>query len=161
VTIYLHVAPSTCPCKGFAWLDKPRTTNLRHSTQTRFCHFFCCFRVSLGKILRLPVGKVTFAWYSTQLCHWCHLSVTVTPANRQLCHWSDAFKHEHPQVLLIESHVTIGTIQQTQDAASVFWAYRLNSWHAAWPTVILRFMETRWKTLALSPRKFNKTNFCE
>jgi len=29
------------------------------------------------------------------------------------------FKHEHPQVLLIESHVTIGTIQQTQDAASV------------------------------------------
>jgi len=30
------------------------------------------------------------------------------------------FKHEHPQVLLIESHVTTGTIQQTQDAASVF-----------------------------------------
>jgi len=30
------------------------------------------------------------------------------------------FKHEQPQVLLIKSHVTIGTIQQTQDAASVF-----------------------------------------
>jgi len=29
------------------------------------------------------------------------------------------FKHEQPQVLLIESHVTIGTIQQTQDASSV------------------------------------------
>ena len=29
------------------------------------------------------------------------------------------FKHEQPQVLLIESHVAIGTIQQTQDAASV------------------------------------------
>jgi len=28
-------------------------------------------------------------------------------------------KHKHPQVLLIESNVTIGTIQQTQDAASV------------------------------------------
>jgi len=46
------------------------------------------------------------------------------------------FKHEHPQVLLIESHVTIGTIQQMQDAASVYAAsdtivYRHNSWHAA------------------------------
>jgi len=29
------------------------------------------------------------------------------------------FKYEQPQVLLIESHVTIGTIQQTQDVASV------------------------------------------
>jgi len=29
------------------------------------------------------------------------------------------FKHEQPKVLLIESHVTIGTIQQTQDTASV------------------------------------------
>jgi len=29
------------------------------------------------------------------------------------------FKHEQPQVLLIESHVTIGAVQQTQDAASV------------------------------------------
>jgi len=28
-------------------------------------------------------------------------------------------KHEQPQVLLIESHVAIGTIQQTQDATSV------------------------------------------
>jgi len=56
---------------------------------------------------------------------------------------------------LIESHVTIGTIQQTQDAASVLWVYRHNNWHAAWPTDILRFMEIRWKTLALSPRKMN------
>jgi len=29
------------------------------------------------------------------------------------------FKHEQPQVLTIESHLTIGTIQPTQDAASV------------------------------------------
>jgi len=29
------------------------------------------------------------------------------------------FKHEQPQILLMESHVTIGMIQQTQDAASV------------------------------------------
>jgi len=56
---------------------------------------------------------------------------------------------------LIESSVTIGTIQQTQDAASVLRVYRHNRWHAAWPTVILRFMETRWKTLALSPPKLN------
>jgi len=67
----------------------------------------------------------------------------------------------HPQVLLIESHVAIGMIQQTQDAASVLWVYRHNKWHAAWPTLILRFMETRWKTLALSPRKLNKTKFRE
>jgi len=55
------------------------------------------------------------------------------------------------------------TIQQTQDAASVLWVYRRNSWHAAWPIVILRFtrMETRWKTLALSPRKLNETKFRE
>jgi len=30
--------------------------------------------------------------------------------------------------------------------------YRHNSRHAAWPTVILRFVETRWKTRALSIR---------
>jgi len=65
------------------------------------------------------------------------------------------FKHEQPQVLLIESHVAISTIKQTQDAASVLWVCRHNSWQAAWPTVILRFMETRWKTLALSTRKLN------
>jgi len=41
------------------------------------------------------------------------------------------FKHKHPQVLLIESHVTIGTIQQTQDTASVLGVYRHNRWHAA------------------------------
>jgi len=33
--------------------------------------------------------------------------------------------------------------------------YRHNSWHAAWPTVVLRFMGTRWNTLAWSPRKLN------
>jgi len=70
-------------------------------------------------------------------------------------------KHEQPQVLWMESNVTIGTIQQTQDAASVLWVYRHNSWHAAWPTVILRLMETRWKSLSLSTRKLNKTKFRE
>jgi len=64
-------------------------------------------------------------------------------------------KHEQPQVLLIVAHVTVGTIQQTQDAVSVLWVYRHNSWHAVWPTVILRFMETRWKTLVSSPRILN------
>ena len=47
----------------------------------------------------------------------------------------------HPQVLLIESNVTIDTIQQTQDVASVLWVYRHNSWRVAWPTVILIFMK--------------------
>jgi len=61
------------------------------------------------------------------------------------------FKHEQSQIRLIESRVTIGTIQQTQDAASVLWVYRHKSWHATWPTVILIFMETRWRTPALSP----------
>jgi len=59
------------------------------------------------------------------------------------------FKQEQQQVLLIESHVAIDTIQQTQDAASALWVYRHNRWHAAWPTVMLRFIETLWKTLAL------------
>jgi len=40
-------------------------------------------------------------------------------------------KHEQPQVLWIEPHVTIGTIQPTQDAASVLRVYRHNSWHVA------------------------------
>jgi len=48
-----------------------------------------------------------------------------------------------------------GTIQQTEDAVNVLQVYRHNSRPAAWPewpTVILRFMETRLKTLALSTR---------
>ena len=40
-------------------------------------------------------------------------------------------KPEQPQILWIESHVTIGTIQQTQDAANVLLIYRHKSWHAA------------------------------
>ena len=34
----------------------------------------------------------------------------------------------------------------------MLWVYRHNSRHADWPTVILRFMETRWKAPALSTR---------
>ena len=62
------------------------------------------------------------------------------------------FKHEQPQVPLPDSLVTIRTIQQMQDAASVLCVYRQSSRHAAWPTVILRFVEICWKTLELSPR---------
>jgi len=65
------------------------------------------------------------------------------------------FKHEQSQVLSPDSHVTIGTIQQIQDAAYVHWVYRQNSRHAASPTVILRFVVIRWKTLALSTRNLN------
>jgi len=56
---------------------------------------------------------------------------------------------------LIKSHVTTGTIEQTQDAANVLWVYRHNRWHATWPTVVLIFRKDRWNTLALSTRKLN------
>jgi len=45
-------------------LDKLRTTNVRHQSQTRFCHFFAV-SVSRGRVLQLPVGKVGFACYSS------------------------------------------------------------------------------------------------
>jgi len=61
----------------------------------------------------------------------------------------------------MESHITIGTMQQTQDAASALWVYRHNSCHATWPTVMLTFMGSRWNTQAWSPRKLNKTKFRE
>jgi len=46
--------------------------------------------------------------------------------------------------------VTIDTIHKTQDAVKVLWVCRHYSRHAAWPTVVLRFMKTCWKTLVLS-----------
>ena len=77
----------------------------------------------------------------------------------QLCHWSGAFQTWTPTSSFDRVHVAIGTIQQTQDAASVLWVYGHNSWHTAWPTVMLRFMETRWKTLVLSHESWIKLNF--
>jgi len=41
-------------------------------------------------------------------------------------------KHEQPQVLSPDSHVTIGTIQQTHPTE--LWVWRHNCTHAAWPT---------------------------
>ena len=49
----------------FMWLDKLRTTNLRHQTQTRFCHVFAVSQSRWGGVLRLPAGKVAFACYSS------------------------------------------------------------------------------------------------
>jgi len=48
------------------WLDGLRTNNLRHKTQTRFCilFLFSYFLSLCGRVLWLPVGKVTFACYS-------------------------------------------------------------------------------------------------
>ena len=44
------------------WIDRPRTTNLRHQIQTLLCPFAVCLPfVSLGRVVRLPFGKVTFA----------------------------------------------------------------------------------------------------
>jgi len=54
-------------------------------------------------------------------------------------------KHEKPQVLLIESHITIGMIQQRPDVASVLCVSRHCSWHAAWPTVRLK----SWKLVGI------------
>jgi len=36
------------------------------------------------------------------------------------------FKHEQPQILSPDLYVTIGTIQQTEEAANVHWVHRLN-----------------------------------
>jgi len=44
-------------------LHKLRTTNLRRQTQTRFCHIIAVSLSRLGRVLRLPVGKVGFALY--------------------------------------------------------------------------------------------------
>ena len=46
--------------KGSTWLDKLKTTNVRHQTQTRFCHFLAVtlFFVSLGK------SSVVASWQS-------------------------------------------------------------------------------------------------
>jgi len=52
--------------------------------------------------------------------------------------------------------MTIDTIHQTQEAVKVLWVYLHYSRHAAWPTVILRFMKARWKTLALSTQNLIK-----
>jgi len=46
------------------WLHKLKNTNLRHQTQTRFCHFFAVSVSRWGRVLGLPVGKVAFACYS-------------------------------------------------------------------------------------------------
>jgi len=61
-------------------------------------------------------------------------------------------KHKQPQVVSPDSRATIDTIHQTQDSTTLLWVWRHYSRHAAWPTVIVIFMETRWKNLALSTR---------
>jgi len=47
-------------------LRRIRTTNLRHKTQTRFCNFLSVsYFLSLwGRVLWLPIDKLTFACYS-------------------------------------------------------------------------------------------------
>ena len=39
--------------------------SMRHHTQTRFCHFFAVYLSRWGRVLRLPVGKVALACYSS------------------------------------------------------------------------------------------------
>ena len=84
-----------------------------------------------------------------------HLAWQGGGAVRQLCHWSGAF-----QTWTATSSFDRVTRRNRYDSAN---AGTQDSWHVAWPTVILRFtrMETRWKTLALSPRKLNETKFRE
>jgi len=45
-------------------------------------------------------------------------------------------QHNQPQDLSPNSHLTVDTIDQTQDAVNVLWIRRHYSRHAAWPTVI-------------------------
>jgi len=59
------------------------------------------------------------------------------------------FKQEQPLVLSPNSHVQSVRCSKHR-TTNVLWLYRHNSRHAAWPTVILRFIATRWKTQALS-----------
>jgi len=55
------------------------------------------------------------------------------------------FKHEQPQVLSPDSHVTIGTIQQTEEAANVLWVYRLTQGsHCCFFHPYLFFFECIW-----------------
>jgi len=46
-------------------------------------------------------------------------------------------KHDQPQDLSPNSHLTIDTIHQTQDAVEVLWVCRRYSRYAAWSTFIL------------------------
>jgi len=45
--------------QGIVWLHKISTINLRHQTQTRFCHFLC-FPVSLGKSFAVASWRSRF-----------------------------------------------------------------------------------------------------
>ena len=50
------------------WIDRPRTTNLRHQTSDPNAALsflaVCLLFVSLGIVMWLPFGKVIFAYYS-------------------------------------------------------------------------------------------------
>jgi len=64
-------------------------------------------------------------------------------------------KLEQPQVLSPDSHLTIDTIHQAQNAANVLLVWRHYSWHVASPAVMfimLRFTIARCKTLVLPTR---------
>jgi len=64
-------------------LDKLKTTNVRHQTQTRFCHFLA---LSLwGTVLSLPVGKLTFACFEAPkiFSDWLSMGAVQTCANTQ------------------------------------------------------------------------------
>jgi len=102
------------------------------------------------------------AWFLHLACQGAFL----TPAPVSYATYQEHFKHEQPQVLSADSLVTIRTIQQTQDAANVLWVglYRHNSRHAAWPTIILRYMENCFKDSGVITTKsecMNKTKFHE
>ena len=117
-------------------------------------HLFIVFQISIwGSLvlclegLRSPTPPPWRQGWCTKLLCVVHIALICSAT---LSFDQVHFKHEQSQVLSPDSHVTIGTIQQMQGAANVHRAYWHNSRHAAWPTITLRFMETRWKTLALS-----------
>jgi len=86
--------------KRSAWLDKLKTTNVRHQTQTRFCHFLAVtlFLSLWGRVLWLPVGKVTFACFWTSLkisSDWLRMGAVQTCASpQQQCDFWMAFQRK-------------------------------------------------------------------
>jgi len=84
------------------------------------------------------------------------------PLPRKLRLWSRAFQKRTATSSF--AWLTRNNRYDSANAAYVLWVWRKYCWYATWPTVILRFMETSWKTLTLSPRnliswiKLNFTN---
>ena len=105
------------------------------------------------KRLRTPgLGQSLLKWPSPQ--HSKHsFSAVRTPVPVSYATYQVHFTHEQSQVISPDSLVTIGTIQQTQDAACFAYIDTIVGMRLDQPSY--RFMEICWKNLALSLRHLN------